>query len=292
MTVEHPWLPRATCDASCMRAGSERAGRRPIVALRTAVRVALAVLLVPAIPLLAVPLPGRSHVQRAYCRLMLRCLGVRITVSGGPIRNLRGVLVVSGHVSWVDIFAIGAVMPGSFVAKAELISWPAMGVLARFMKVIPIDRASLRRLPDVVGAVADRLRAGHTVVAFPEGTTWCGLAYGPFRPAMFQAAVDAGRPVQPLRLTYHHRDGRPSTVPAYIGDDTLLASIGRLVTARRTVCHVQVQSLQLPATDRRDLAARCEAAVRGEESRRALGARPHKSEVPPPACGGGHALVV
>ena len=44
-----------------------------------------------------------------YCRLMLRCLGVRITVSGGPIRNLRGVLVVSGHVSWVDIFAIGAV---------------------------------------------------------------------------------------------------------------------------------------------------------------------------------------
>ena len=80
MTVEHPWLPRATCDASCMRAGSERAGRRPIVALRTAVRVALAVLLVPAIPLLAVPLPGRSHVQRVYCRLMLRCLGVRITV--------------------------------------------------------------------------------------------------------------------------------------------------------------------------------------------------------------------
>ena len=63
--------------------------------------------------------------------MMLRCLGVRITVSGGPIRNLRGVLVVSGHVSWVDIFAIGAVMPGSFVAKAELIDWPALGVLAR-----------------------------------------------------------------------------------------------------------------------------------------------------------------
>ncbi len=69
------------------------------------------------------------------------------------------------------------------------------------MKVIPIERASLRRLPDVVETVASRLRAGHTVVAFPEGTTWCGLAYGQFRPAMFQAAVDAGRPVQPLRLT-------------------------------------------------------------------------------------------
>jgi 1-acyl-sn-glycerol-3-phosphate acyltransferase len=203
--------------------------------------------------------------------MMLRALGVRITVSGGPIRNLRGVLVVSGHVSWVDIFSIGAVMPGSFVAKAELISWPALGFAARLMKVIPIERGSLRRLPDVVGTIASRLRAGQTVVAFPEGTTWCGLGYGTFRPAMFQAAVDAGRPVQPLRLKYHHRDGTPSTVAAYVGDDTLIASIRRLVTARRTVVHVQVESLQLPGTNRRDVAARCEAAVRGDTDRRAHG---------------------
>jgi 1-acyl-sn-glycerol-3-phosphate acyltransferase len=269
VSVEHPWLPRATCDDRCIRAGGEQASRPLIVALRTALRSTLALMLVPAIPLLAVPLPGRSHVQRAYCRLMLRCLGVRITVSGGPIRNLRGVLVVSGHVSWVDIFAIGAVLPGSFVAKSELIHWPAVGIAARVMKVIPIDRSDLRRLPDVVETVGDRLRAGQTVVAFPEGTTWCGLAHGPFRPAMFQAAVDAARPVQPLRLTYHHRDGRPSTIPAFIGDDTLFGSIRRLVTARRTVVHVQVQSLQLPGADRRELALRCEAAVRGDSSRRA-----------------------
>ena len=203
--------------------------------MRVAVRATLAVILLSAVPLLAIPMPGRSHIQRGYCRLMLRALGVRITVSGGPIRNLRGVLVVSGHVSWVDIFSIGAVMPGSFVAKAEMISWPGLGIAARLMKVIPIERASLRRLPDVVETVAARLRAGQTVVAFPEGTTWCGLAYGSFRPAMFQAAVDAGRPVQPLRLTYHHRDGTPSTVAAFVGDDTLMASIRRLVTARRTI---------------------------------------------------------
>jgi hypothetical protein len=93
---------------------------------------------------------------------------------------------------------------------------------------------------------------------------------------MFQAAVDAGRPVQPLRLDYHHRDGSPSTVPAYIGEDTLLDSIRRLVTARRTVVHVQVQSLELPGEDRRDLAARCEAAVRGTARRDAApGAHGH-----------------
>ncbi|MDR3664297.1 MAG: lysophospholipid acyltransferase family protein [Mycobacterium sp.] len=258
---EHSWLPKASCDASCIRVDAAQISRPVVVALRTTVRLVMTVLLLPALPLLAVPLPGRSRIQRLYCRLMLRCLGVRISVSGGPIRNLSGVLVVAGHVSWVDIFVIGAVMPGSFVARADLIEWPALGAVARLLKVIPIDRHSLRRLPDVVRTVADRLTAGQTVVAFPEGTTWCGLGHGTFAPAMFQAAVDTGRPVQPLQLTYRHRDGAQSTIPAFIGDDSLLTSIKRVITARLTVCHIKVQSLQLPGADRRDLAGRCQAAV-------------------------------
>lgn len=264
---EHAWLPRALCDDSCVRAGGAAPGRRGVVALRAGLRITMVLLVLPLVPLLAVPVPGRGRVQRLYCRVFLRCLGVRITVSGGPIRNLRGVLVVSGHVSWIDIFVIGSVLPGSFVARADLVDWPAVGLAARIMKVIPIDRASLRRLPQVVSAVADRLRAGQTVVAFPEGTTWCGLAYGRFRPAMFQAAVDAGRPVQPLRLTYHHRDGRPSTVAAFVGDDSLWQSLSRTVRARLTVVDIEVASLELPGTDRRELSARCEVAVRGQVAR-------------------------
>ena len=98
---------------------------------------------------------------------------------------------------------------------------------------------------------------------------------GPFYPAMFQAAVDTGRPVQPLRLRYQHRDGSVSTVPAYIGDDTLLASIGRLMVARRTVAKIYVESLQLPGEDRRELARRCQAAIRIHRRRaRITGQRP------------------
>ena len=282
ITDEHAWLQRATCGAGCVHAGADGPGRQWVIALRTSLRVCAAVTLFAGVWLLAIPLPGRSHLQRGYCRLMLRALGVRMAVSGGPIRNLRGVLVVSGHVSWLDVFAIGTVLPGSFVARADLTDWPALGPIVRIMKVIPIDRARLRRLPVVVAAVADRLRSGHTVVAFPEGPTWCGLGYGRFRPAMFQAAVDAGRPVQPLRLTYRHKDGRPSTVPAFVGDDTLLTSIKRVITARRTVCHIHVESLQLPGQDRRELAARCEAAVRGEQ---------RSAQVRNSASGEGHALV-
>ena len=260
--VAHSWLPQASCDESCVRISDTVVARPILVTLRVALRVTGAVLLIPGLPLLGMALPpGCARLQRAYCRLMLRCLGVRITVSGGPIRNLSGVLVVAGHVSWVDIFAIGAVMPGSFVARADLIEWPALGFVARLLKVIPIDRHSLRGLPDVVRTVGDRLAAGQTVVAFPEGTTWCGLGHGTFAPAMFQAAIDTGRPVQPLQLTYRHRNGAQSTIPAFIGDDSLLTSIKRVITAKLTVCHMQVQSLQLPGTDRRDLAGRCQAAV-------------------------------
>jgi 1-acyl-sn-glycerol-3-phosphate acyltransferase len=279
---DHAWLPKATCDTACINAGGYEATRRLFVALRVARRITLLVLLAPALPLLAGVLPGWSKSRQIYCRLLLWCLGVKVTVSGGPIRNLPGVLVVSDHMSWLDILTIGAALPSSrwrasplsFVARADVAATSAVRLMARIVRVIPIERAKLRQLPEVVATVAARLYAGHTVVAFPEGTTWCGMSggghgaggshqgSGPFYPAMFQAAVDTGRPVQPLRLRYQHGDGRVSTVPAYIGDDTLLRSIGRLMVARRTVARIYVESLQLPGDDRRELARRCQAAIR------------------------------
>src|SRR3984885_1279360 len=259
VTTDHAWLPRATCDSSCVGAGP--ASPRWLVVLRVTLRIFAALLLAPGVPLALMPLPGQMRVKRFYCRMVLRFFSVRISVSGAPIRNLRGVLVVSPHMSWLDVFAIGAVLPGSFVARADMFTGRAVGVVARILKIIPIERSSLRRLPGVVDTVARRLRAGQTVVAFPEGTTWCGLASGRFFPAMFQAAIDAARPVQPLRLTYHHVDGSVSTAPAFVGDDSLARSVCRLLTVRRTLALVQVESLQLPGTDRRALAGRCQSAV-------------------------------
>jgi 1-acyl-sn-glycerol-3-phosphate acyltransferase len=266
----HAWLPRATCSTGCLNAGGSEVSRRIVVALRVTLRVSVGLLSAPALLLITLPIPGRSPARRLYCRLLLWSLGVRIALSGGPLRNLSGVLVVSDHMSWLDVVTIAAVLPttrwraapASFVGRADVAANVVVRMMSCIIKVIPIDRASLRQLPGVVDAVAARLRAGQTVVAFPEGTTWCGLGSGPFYPAMFQAAIDAGRPVQPLRLRYQHSDGRLSTVPAYIGADTLLRSIGRLLVARRTVALVYVESLQLPDVDRRELARRCRAATR------------------------------
>lgn len=255
-TVEHSWLPKTVCDERCLPAAHAESPAR--AGIRSARRIIAATLVLVAVPLLAVPLPRRAGLQRRYCRLVLRCLGIRIRLSGNPIRNLSGVLVVSNHTSWVDVFAVGAVLPGSFVARADLVDWPAIGLAARLMGVIPIERRSLRQLPPVVDAMAERLRCGRTVVAFPEGTTFCGRHRGAFRPAVFQAAVLAGRPVQPVRLSYRDREGRSSTVTAFFGNDSLWASVKRTVAARGTVVELSVGSLQLPGTSRRELAARCD----------------------------------
>ncbi len=257
--VEHAWFPKTTCDARCVGGGESGSAAR--VAIRSMWRIAATVLMLLTLPLITVPVPGRSRLQRRYCRLVLRCLGVRINQSGNPVRNLPGVLVVSNHTSWVDVFAIGAVVPGSFVARADLTDWPGIGVAVRMMGVIPIERRSLRQLPPVVEEVTERLRDGRTVVAFPEGTTFCGRHNGAFRPAVFQAAIDSGRPVQPVSLTYRHRDGSPSTVTAFFGEDRLWASVKRTVGARVTVVDLEVGSLQLPGDCRRELAARCQTAL-------------------------------
>ena len=261
-TAEHAWLPKTSCTEGCVRSGLGSPGHRVVEAVRSARRITAATLLLTMLPLLALPLPGQLHVKRIYCRMVLLSLGVRIALSGGPIRNLRGMLVVSNHVSWVDVFAVGAVLPGAFVARADLIDWPAVGLAARLANVIPIERRNLRGLPGVVGTVVQRLRDGHTVVVFPEGTTYCGRDHGQFRPALFQAAIDAARPVQPLRLSYFHRDGSPSTVAAFLGEDSLGASLKRTARARRTIVGIELGALQLPGTGRGELAARCEAAVR------------------------------
>ena len=271
--VAHAWMPRNRCDEACVAGADELATwRSTLSAIRAARRIALTAMLLLALPVLAIPLPRRVGIQRHYCRLVMRSLGIRISLLGNPVRNIPGVLVVSNHVSWTDVFAIGAVLPGSFVARADLVEWPAIGMAARMMGIIPIERSSLRELPGVVDSVTERLRQGRTVVLFPEGTTYCGPHHGRFRPAVFQGAVESGSPVQPIRLTYRHADGRPSTLTAFLGSESLWASVRRVVRTRVTVVEMTVESVQLPGDCRRELAARCEQAVRG--ARRAE-ASPH-----------------
>jgi len=250
------WLPTAPCTpAACL----EPAG--PTVAVpRAVLRLAVLAALVLAGIALS-PLGGRLPAGwiRRWCRAVVRAAGVRIRLTGSAPAE-GGVLLVANHVSWLDIPLLAAVRPARMLAKSEIRRWPVAGRLAALGGALFIERDRLRALPETVARIGTALRAGAAVAVFPEGSTWCGRARGPFRRAVFQAALDARVPVQPVRLSYRGAGAGAATAAAFVGEDTLFASLWRVASAHGLVAEVEVRPL-IPAGrhhDRRTLARAAE----------------------------------
>ncbi|MGW5002946.1 lysophospholipid acyltransferase family protein [Streptomyces hydrogenans] len=238
-----PWLPTAPCTPGrgCAAhpdprtAAAFRAVPAPLACARLAAGLSTVLLGVTLLPAAAL-LPGgaRRLLVRLWVRAVVRAFGVRLTVTGA--RPAAGpALVVANHVSWLDIPVVAAVLPGRTVAKREVRGWPVLGPLAALGGTLFLDRDNLRRLPGTVREVAGVLAAGGRVTAFPEGSTWCGRAGGRFRPALFQAAVDAGARVQPVRITY-----RPAGAAAFVGEDPLGASLWRVARTPGLAAEIRI----------------------------------------------------
>jgi 1-acyl-sn-glycerol-3-phosphate acyltransferase len=198
---------------------------------------------------------------RWWCRTIVRAAGIRLRITGTTTPT-GGLLLVANHISWLDIPLLAAVRPARMLAKAEIRHWPVAGTLTAGSGALFIDRDRLRALPETVASIAGALRAGGAVAVFPEGSTWCGRAQGHFRRAVFQAALDAGVPVQPVGLHYL-TDGTASTAPAFVGSDSLLTSVWRVVSTRGLVAEVEVGEAIAPGShpDRRSLAHAAQAGV-------------------------------
>lgn len=212
---------------------------------------------------------GEPATLRAHAVAVLDALDIRLEVIGGPLSvpGDTGTLVVANHISWLDILALLAVEPVTMLAKREVGGWPGVGPLVRRAGTLFIDRDSLRGLPDTVAAMSGQLRSGRSVMAFPQGVTWCAGTGGRFRRATFQAALDAGAPVRPVSLEYVQH-GAPTTVAAFVGEDDFGSSVRRILGAAGLTVRVRVREplWALPGVDdRRALAARAQAAVCGAE---------------------------
>jgi lyso-ornithine lipid O-acyltransferase len=162
-------------------------------------------------------LPSARWLPMVFHRAAARIMGVRITVIGAPSAD-RPMLILSNHVSWIDILALGTVMPMSFVAKSEVAAWPVFGMLAKLQRSVFVDRNRKSGTGRANAEIAERLNEGDPIVLFAESTTSDGNRLLPFRSALVGAAQEAilssgsGKHVclQPVSLAYTRRDGLPT----------------------------------------------------------------------------------
>jgi len=185
----------------------------------------------------------RRAIVRWWSRRLLVICGVRLrVVPATPGRALHadlvadalspegsGAIVVLNHVSWLDIFIALSQWPVHFVAKAEIGTWPLLGLLTRSTGVIFIERGKRHAVRDINLRVTNMLSAGELVGVFPEGTTTDGERLLPFHANLLQPAIDAGVPVVVLGVRYRDRDDRRSAATLYTQEVDLLHSLIRIV---------------------------------------------------------------
>jgi 1-acyl-sn-glycerol-3-phosphate acyltransferase len=186
-----------------------------------------------------------------YHRQVCKILGIRLNIEGSVARE-RGVLLISNHVSWLDIAVLSAVAPVSFVAKQEVASWPFVSWLARLQRSVFVDRARRGEVTDKANEIGERLKAGDHIVLFAEGTSSDGNAVVPFKTPLFAAvkppggqALGADICAQTLALTYTKlhglplcRRGRP--LVAWYGDMDMASHAWRLLGLGPLDVHIRI----------------------------------------------------
>jgi 1-acyl-sn-glycerol-3-phosphate acyltransferase len=148
---------------------------------------------------------------RTWARALCRLLGVRVELEG-PAPGLP-CLLVTNHLSYLDILVIASVLPARFVAKREIESWLLVGSMCRAVDTIFVDRSSRRDTMRVGREMAEGLEAGDAIVLFPEGTSFPGHRVGSFKPALLAPAAEARLPVRYGAIRY---STLPAEKPAYL----------------------------------------------------------------------------
>lgn len=179
--------------------------------------------------------PSLSQAQRdqrvqVWAAAMLLRLGVTLDVDGMP-PTIGPVLQVANHISWLDIVVLHAAHHCRFVSKADVGRWPIVGRLATGAGTLFIERSSRRDAKRVVHDMVQALQDGDILAVFPEGTTGDGIALLPFHANLIQAAISAPAPVQPVSLRYVDTHGGHSRSVSYVGDESLVGSIWRTLSA-------------------------------------------------------------
>jgi lyso-ornithine lipid O-acyltransferase len=234
---------------------------------------------IPLIPvqwaLLRVDTKAARRFPHWYHKQVCRLLGIRLSIAGRVVRDTP-VLIVSNHVSWLDVIVLSALAPVSFVAKKEVASWPFVSTLAKLQRTVFVDRERRISIGDTASEIVARLASGDAIVLFAEGTSSDGNRVLPFRTSLFAAAKPtqndtsiATAMVQTVSIAYTKRNGLPlgwagRRALGYYGDVSMAGNAWLILTGGTVEADVHVGEPLLLSDfkNRKDLARRSEEAVR------------------------------
>ena len=216
----------------------------------------------------------RAVVLQKWSARVLRGIGVTIKVEGTvPARGL----IVSNHLSYLDVLVFSAVCRSIFVSKQEVRSWLGVGWVASLAGTIYIDRSRRSDTHAVQPEMQSALATGLNLLLFPEATSSNGSAVLHFHSSLFQPAVDLDVPVLAAALDYSMQDGDPASEACYWGDMVLFPHLLNLLSKESTQATVKFSSEQMRFTNRKDAARTMQGKVEQLRKISAIAAEPGSS---------------
>ncbi|MEK7780789.1 MAG: 1-acyl-sn-glycerol-3-phosphate acyltransferase [Verrucomicrobiota bacterium] len=201
---------------------------------------------------------ARSRWLQWCSRRTLRVFAVPTNSTGPPP---QAGLLVSNHLSYLDILVLVSLTPAVFVSKSEVKNWPVFGWFASLAGTLFVDRTRRSDVTRMNALIENSLAAGNVVVLFPEGTSWNGNEVLPFKSSLLEPVVGTRHPISVGFLQYSLADGDPANDVCYWADMTFFPHLVKLMTKREIQAQVRFAAVPQPATDRKQLATQLHAAV-------------------------------
>ncbi len=185
----------------------------------------------------------KVHYQEKIAQMagdLIKKMGIKVIIDNQQKLTSWHGMLVSNHISWLEIVAIRAYLPVYYIAKIEVQNFPFLGRIAQALGSIFISRQQKTTTSFKVKQVTNSLIAGNNVVLFPEATTSDGTNILPFKVSYFQAAIDAQAAVLPIMIKYLNANGSINTKVAYWDDINLIESVWQIAKQRDVTLHINV----------------------------------------------------